>query len=416
MSSVYKNFLYLIVGVIVGIFWSGIFSNSSINTTTELWSTEKIGVFSSPKAAKIYKLMEGRYYGFSDKLPKDIEDEFLRSMVMALWDEHSAYMDQKETSQFQESLLWDFEGIGAVIQEHPKGVRIVKVIDKSPAEKSGLRGGDIVVSVDGKDIAWLSTDEAVLLIRGPGGTRVNIWYLRDSETPLYVSVERDRVNIPSVSGEILTGTHIGYIEISTFGEYTTSEFYTAFNDLLSKWIKGLILDFRNNWWGYLDTAVDIASVFLPSDIPVVHIRENDPRLHEILYTRPRLWPNIDIPVVVLVNEFSASASEIFAWALQDHERAIIIGEKTYGKWSVQEPFDLRDGTLLKLTVAKWFTPKDRWIDGKGIDPDITVKLLDQDYIDQYDRQKHAAEKVLWEYIQSSSREDIIHKYLDYDFQ
>lgn len=201
------------------------------------------------------------------------------------------------------------------------------------------------------------------------------------------------VNVPSVSFE-MKEDGIGYIEIATFGEQTVQEFQRAMNSLVGSGATGIILDYRNNGGGYLSTAINMLSLFLPEHTAVVKMRENDSRKNETSYTRAYDTVYTDIPIVVLVNGLSASASEIVAGALQDYERAVIVGERTYGKGSVQDPFALYDGSMVKLTVAKWYTPKDREIDIKGIDPDISVILLDEDYQNKNDRQLQAATTIL----------------------
>ena len=168
----------------------------------------------------------------------------------------------------------------------------------------------------------------------------------------------------------------------------------SFNNLTNSGAKGIILDFRNNGGGYLDTAVDILSFLLPDKSVAVITRENKKNSQITLFTKQNKFTNTTLPVVMLINELSASATEITAWALQDFDRAIILGEKSYGKWSVQEPFALDDGSMLKITIGKWYTPKDRWIDGLGITPDVVIPILTKDFTNSYDRQFEWAKKAL----------------------
>ncbi len=176
--------------------------------------------------------------------------------------------------------------------------------------------------------------------------------------------------------------------------------------------QGMILDFRNNGGGYLDTAVDLASIVLPERTPVVIIKQNDITKNETLFTKIGTKSNTTIPLIILINDYSASASEIFAGAMQDHGRALLVGEKSYGKWSVQEPFDLGDGSIIKITTARWYTPKDASIDEKGITPDISVILTNKDYENIFDRQLKAAELIIRDQISMTggSLQDLKEKY------
>ncbi len=274
----------------------------------------------------------------------------------------------------------------------------MKIIIGSPAEKSWLKAGDIMTHVGDISIVGKSVEDAVKVIRWPKWTQANITYRRwDEPIDLYVSVTRDRVNVPSVAEKMLENK-VGYIEVATFGEHTSDEFVQSWNTLMLSGAVGMILDFRNNGWWYLDTAVDLASIVLPERSPVVIIKQNDVTKNETLLTRPGTKYNTTIPIIVLVNDFSASASEIFAGALQDYTRAVILGEKSYGKWSVQEPFDLGDGSIIKITTARWYTPKDMSIDEKWITPDVGVLLISKDYEEIFDRQLKAAEIIIQDQI------------------
>ena len=385
--------LWLTFGYRITPYLSTYQTNTSVNQKVDT-SISSLDIFATPKIQKTMDVIRQYSYGFDQKTAIDIEDAIMKSIVNGLGDKHSTYFTQKETNEFEEALRWDFEWIGAVINENPRGIKIMKVITGSPAEKSWLKAGDIMTRVGDISIVGKSTEDAVKVIRGKKGTIANITYKRwDDNTELYVSVTRDRVNVPSV-GEKMLENNIGYIEISTFGEHTTDEFIKSWNILTQSGAQGIILDFRNNGWGYLDTAVDLASIVLPLNTPVVIIKQNDITKNETLSTKPGIKNNITIPLIILINDFSASASEIFAGAMQDHGRALLLGEKSYGKWSVQEPFDLGDGSIIKITTARWYTPKDTSIDEKGITPDISVILTNKDYENIFDRQLRAAEIII----------------------
>lgn len=279
----------------------------------------------------------------------------------------------------------------------------MKVLPGSPAEKNKLSQGDIITFVDGKSMHGMSADEAVTLIRWPKGTMVKLTILskKEADKVIEVIIQRDTVNVPTVYSEILSGTTLGYLEVSMFWENTVDEFIKEFNQLTSSGATGIIIDARNNGWWFLDAAVDLCSLILPKNAVIVSTKGNNPIENMTLYTKDSSTENTRIPLVFLVNSMSASATEITAWALQEYHRALIIGEKTYGKWSVQTPFSLSDGSLLKLTTAKWYTPNGKSIDEKGIEPDVIISLTDDDYKNAYDRQLEGAKKLLQYQIEKS---------------
>ncbi len=371
--------------------WNKILNYSKWNDGTGFYSGN---IFDSEKIKESEKIIQSQYYHFWEKSKQDIEDGVIESMVNSLWDKHSSYFSIKDAKDFSEVLRGDFEGIGAVIDEDIKWIIIRKVFDGSPAQKSGLKSGDIITKVDGESMIGIAVEDAVTKIRWLKGSTVNITYVHTDEDQIHsVNIVRDTVLIPSAAEKMLTGS-IGYIEVASFGEHTTEEFQKSIENLTNSGAKGIILDFRNNGGGYLDTAVDILSFLLPDHSPTVITRENNPNATETLFTKINKTTNVKIPLVMLINELSASATEITAGALQDSGRAVIVGEKSYGKGSVQEPFSLSDGSMLKITVWKWYTPKDRWIDGIGITPDIIIPLLTKDYQSVYDRQFEWAKIVM----------------------
>lgn len=333
----------------------------------------------------------------------------ITAMLQSLGDKHSEYFDSEETEEFQSGLQGEFEGIGAVVGESEFGAIIERILPGSPAEKSGLKNLDIITAADGVSIKGMTTSEAVKLIRGEKWTTVNISYLRDN-IPATVDVVRDAVNIPSVDGEMIENTNIGYIQINTFWEKTPWEFEDKVRELKEKWAAGLILDFRYNGGWYLTSAQSILWEFLPRNSKIVTTKENNSANNITLTTSLRSPSDEKIPLIVLVNEYSASASEIVAGAMQDYGRALVIGNKTYGKWSVQEMFPLGDGSMIKITVTHWYTPKDKNIDAEGITPDITALLTVDDYKNSFDRQKKFAEKVMKELIEGKNSTEIVDYY------
>ncbi len=395
--------------------FSSYYTSTGINQKIDT-NISSLDIFATPKIQKTMDIIRKYSYGFEKKTNIDIENAVMKSIVDGLGDKHSTYFTQKETNEFEEALRGDFEWIGAVINENPKGIKIMKIISWSPAEKAGLKQWDIMTKVGDVSIIGKSVEDAVKVIRWPKWTTAEITYKRWEESiDLHTSVFRDKVSVPSVAEKMLD-SNIGYIEISTFGEHTFNEFIKAWNTLTQSHANGIILDFRNNGWGYLDTAVELASTVLQKSLPVVIIKQNDISKNETFMTKGGIKNNVDIPIIILINEFSASASEIFAGALKDHKRGLILGEKSYGKWSVQEPFDLWDGSIIKITTARWYTPNDTSIDEKGILPDTRVSLTNKDYENAFDRQLKAAEIILADQIKNKrSVSDILEIYKTNNF-
>ena len=379
------------------IFWGYLLANFfdvfSQNIQWQNQSSEE-NFFESQKIQEVYSYIEKYYYGFGTKDKKEIEDAFIDALAKSLWDKHTSYFNISDAEKFVDTLAGDFEWIGAVIKENIKWIQIMKVLDGSPAMRGWLKNGDIITHITWKTVVWFSADEAVDMIRWPKWSKVNLTILPLKEQKeKTITLVRDTVVVPTVDGEILSGTTLGYIEINIFGENTVTEFQKTLNTLTASWATGIIIDGRNNGWGYLDAAVDILWFFLPKNTRIVETKGTNPIGNQV-YSTKRAWKNIEIPLVMLVNWLSASATEIVAWAFQDTKRAVVVGEKTYGKWSVQTPFPLSDGSLVKITTAKWYTPKGRGIDEKWIEPDISIDLLDEDYKELYDRQLEWAKTVL----------------------
>lgn len=386
---IHKNTaLYIGIWLVLWYLFWGFFNVFSLS------SSRSVPFFETQKAKEAYSFIEKYYYGFHEKKQDVLEDAFLDALAKSLWDRHTSYFNPKDAEEFASTLGGDFEWIGAVIKENPKGIQIMKVLDGSPALHSGLKSGDIITHVAWKNMIGISADDAVDLIRGPKDSVVELTILGAKESvEKNIKVKRDTVVVPTVQGEILTGTTIGYIEINMFGENTAKEFQKAFQKVLQDGATAIILDGRNNGGGFLDAAVDVLAEFLPENTIAVVTKWTNPEDNSTYYTQKGA-KNTKIPLVMLVNELSASATEIVAWAFQDTGRAVIIGEKTYGKWSVQTPFVLSDGSLLKITTAKWYTPKGRSIDDKGIIPDVKIDFLDEDYKNLYDRQLEWAKTLI----------------------
>lgn len=336
---------------------------------------------------KVFDLLKQKFDGELDM--QALQDGLNRGLVQATGDSYTTYLSAKEAAEFADDLKGTFSGIGAELGKRDSKLTIITPLEGSPAQAAGVRAGDVVARINGEESIDLSVDAAVAKIRGEAGTEVTLTLLRGGET-LEKKITRAQINVPSVKHEVLEG-NIGYIQITRFGEDTADLARKAAVDLKSRQVKGIIVDVRNNGGGLLDSAVKIAGLWLDNKV-VVEERVNGKTETALKTgTNPIL---ADIPTKLLINEGSASASEILAGALHDHGVATLIGEKTFGKGSVQELIDLPDGAQLKITVAHWYTPNGVNVDKEGIKPDIEVGLSPEDFEQNRDPQKDRARQEL----------------------
>lgn len=330
------------------------------------------GIISSDTETKLSylkKLIDETY--LHDVKEKDLNEGIYKGYVEGLGDQYSAYYDKKETKELTESLDGSFSGIGAVMtQDASSGViTITRVYDDSPAKKAGIKTGDILYRVEEKTVTGKDLDKVVSWIKGKKGTKVNLTLLRGTNSDkIKVTATRDVINVETVKYKVLEN-QIGYISISEFDSVTGAQFAKALKQLQKKNIERLVVDLRNNPGGSLSTVCDILDSILPKGL-IVYTKDKNGKKEE--YTSDEKH-RLNLPMSVLVNGQSASASEIFAGAVQDYGKAEIIGTQTYGKGVVQNLFDLKDGTCVKLTTSEYFTPKGRNIDGKGITPDVKIE-------------------------------------------
>lgn len=312
-------------------------------------------------------------------------------MVASLGDTHSAYMDPDFFSNVNSELSGQFDGIGATVQKDDKtgGLKIVSVMDQSPA-RGILKGGDIIMIVDGTDVTTLPEMQIVSKVRGPAGSTVKLSVLRSGQNKLVeLTITRAHITLPTVVTAMYEG-NVGYIKLADFNDNATADFAAGLQKLNANHLKGLIFDLRDNPGGGLQTAIDIASQFLDSGTVLIY--RGRPGTPEIKYvsTGKSLAPTV--PLVVLVNESSASASELVSGALQDRGRARVVGVKSFGKGSVQQWSGLSDGGGIRITIAHFFKPSGGVIDHIGIIPNVIVPW-DRENSPQYDPQLNEA---LWE--------------------
>lgn len=308
---------------------------------------------------------------------KDLEGEKLvngaiNGMLESLEDPYSDYMNVEEAEGFHESISSSFEGIGAEIQEREGSIVIVTPLKGSPAEKAGLKPNDTVLSVNGESLQGLSSAEAISLIRGEKGTKVKLQVQRAGvEDTMDISIVRDTIPIETVYGEMLGDEGIAKVQITAFSENTSEELIDELNGLQKKGMKGLILDLRQNPGGLLDQAIAISSLFVPEGKILFQIEDRNGNVEEVKSTGN---DSLDVPLVVLIDNGSASASEILAAAVRESANVKLVGEKSFGKGTVQSAQDFTDGSNMKFTTQKWLTPNGNWIHENGIEPDFKVGL------------------------------------------
>ena len=329
----------------------------------------------------------------NNKYYKDLDSEELvngaiNGMFDAIEDPYTDYQDVEEAKSFNDSLSSSFEGIGAEIQERNGYIMIVSPIKNSPAEKAGLLPKDLVLAVDGESIKGFTANEAVLLIRGEKGTTVTLTVQRGEDTePFEIVIKRDVIPIETVYGE-LDKDKVAHIQITSFSEATAEELSTILEDYKQQGMKGIILDLRQNPGGYLIAATDIASLFLEEGQTILQVQ---PKTGEPeIYTADG-GDKYDLPLTVLIDEGSASASEILAAAIVDNKRGEVIGVNSFGKGTVQTVEQLKDGSNLKYTNAKWLTPNGNWINEKGVAPTVEVKYPDYMKLTYIDPKKELKE-------------------------
>ena len=294
-------------------------------------------------------------------------------MVTSLDDPYSDYMSDDEAKSFHSSISSSFEGIGAEIQEKDSHILIVSPLKGSPAEKAGLKPNDMIISVNGKSLQGMNSTQAVTLIRGKKGTKVELMIQRaGTDTPVKVPIVRDEIPIETVYGEMVD-KNIAKVQVTSFSTNTSKELVTTLNDLQKKGMKGLVLDLRQNPGGLLDQAISISSMFVPKGKIIVKEEDRNGKIKEFPSQNSG---NPDLPLVVLIDKGSASASEILSAAVKESAGVPLVGEKSFGKGTVQTASDFSDGSNLKFTIAKWLTPNGNWIHKKGIKPDYEVALPD----------------------------------------
>ncbi|WP_271396606.1 S41 family peptidase [Salinicoccus roseus] len=325
------------------------------------------------KLYNVYDTINSEYYEDVDR--DALIESSIQGMVEGLDDPYSEYMNNEETEAFQETVTGNFEGIGAEVMQEGNRIIVTSPMRGSPAEEAGIEPGDEIIAVDGESIEGWTTQEAVQLIRGEKGTDVVLTIVRGEGDPIDITITRDTIHIDSVTYEEVDG--VGHISVNRFQRGTTEEFESKLNEAAEDDVEDVIIDFRYNPGGLLDEAVNMINQFIDEGQTVLSLEDNNGERNEIA-TSGEANPNTeDFTVYILINEGSASASEVFAGAMDDLTGATIAGTQSFGKGVVQQTVEFGDDSLLKYTNTKWLTPNGHWIHGEGITPDI--KLVNPDY-------------------------------------
>jgi carboxyl-terminal processing protease len=314
-------------------------------------------------------------------------------LLSSLGDPYSVFFDPEEAKKFSEDVSGNFSGIGIELGVKKGVLTVISPIEDTPAWEAGLKAGDQILKINDTETTDMTSEEAVKLIRGPENTEVILTIFRkDFEKPKEFKIKRAVISVSSVKVSFLGDNNIAHIKLSSFNENTSYEFYRASLEALMKQSPAIILDLRNNPGGYLEVSVDIAGWFLNRGDVVV--RENIKNEKETIFRASGNQALINMPVIILANEGSASASEILAGALRDDRNIKIVGEKTFGKGSVQEIETLAGDSMIKLTVAEWLTPSGVSLNDNGLEPDYKVEMTDSDYQNNKDPQLDKALEVI----------------------
>jgi carboxyl-terminal processing protease len=320
---------------------------------------------------KVVSLVKTQYLHPVD--PTTMVDGAAKGIVNSLNDPYSVYLDANTFSALQEQIKGSFGGLGILVGVKDKRLTVVRTYQGTPAARAGVQASDVIVQIDERDATDIDLETAIGLMRGPVGSKINLIVTRNgSDEPLPITMFREEISVPTVEGRVLPDSAIGYVAISQFTERTPREMKETLNKLTGEAVKGLVLDLRDNPGGELFAAVEVAKNFIPRG-PIVFIDYRNGKDQEYKSE----GENLQLPLVVLMNGNSASASEILAGAVKDTGAGTLVGTKTFGKGIVQTVFRLENGAGLKLTTARYLTPAKNDIHEKGIQPDVTVPLEDR---------------------------------------
>jgi carboxyl-terminal processing protease len=409
MNSSRWKFILLILALIIIIF--GSFSGGFLvgqafpllnqNNTTATTTTLTNSTFSTSSSEELDILFQPFWetwnYVNDQYVDQPVDQTIMMrgaisGMLESLGDPHTSYMDPEMFRQQNTPLQGEYEGIGAWVDITGEYLIIISPMPNSPAEKQGLKSGDQIIAIDGEDMTGIEGNLVLRRILGKAGTEVTLSIFRPTTNEtIEVTITRQKITIPSVTGEMLEDD-IAYIQLINFGEKTHQDLRNILKDLLKQKPVGLILDMRNNGGGYLNTAIDVASEFV-SQSPIMYEEFGDGE--RITYKAKPNGLATEIPLVVLINEGTASASEITAGAIQDYGRGVLVGKTSYGKGSVQNWVTLQnDQGAIRVTIARWLTPNERQINSLGLAPDYEIEITEEDIEAERDTQLEKALELL----------------------
>ena len=384
--------LFFLVIIILGVFGSGVWFGKG-QVTCQVCAPEDLD-FSL--FWETWRVIEQK---FVDKASINVQDMVygaISGMVNSLGDPYTVFMEPDDTKRFIEDVKGSFEGVGMEVGIRNNQLTVIAPLEGTPAQKAGLRAGDVIVKVDGELTSDMTVDEAVNRIRGARGTEVVLTIFRkDWEEEREVKIVRGVIEVPSLKWELLADDNIAYLHLYHFTEKAAYDFRKAAIEILESPANKVILDLRNNPGGYLEVAQDIAGWFLKSG-EVVVIEDFGEGKEQKLYKAEGNGLLGSYSLVVIINEGSASGSEILAGALRDNLGVKLIGESSFGKGSVQELEKLKGGSSLKITIAKWLTPKGELITDKGLEPDVKVEITEEDVAAEKDPQLDKAIEIIKE--------------------
>lgn len=380
----------LITGLVIGAYAAGIGTAWLLlhGRTASADEAAEFGVF-----WEAWHLVEDRFFGDLPDM-QHVTWGAIRGAITTLNDPHTTFLEPQPRQREREELSGRFGGIGAYVTKAEDGSIVLEPMPGLPAEQAGVQKGDVVLKVDDTQVtAEMTADEVVALVRGEVGTIVRLTLQRVGQTePIVVEIERQEIPAASVEWRMLDGTDgIGYVRVMIFSGRTDQELENALEELKAQGMSRLVLDLRGNGGGLLDAAIDVASEFLRGGVVAYQVEKGQPDQAFSVEAGGRFSES---PMALLVDGGSASASEIVAGALQDRGRAVLVGQKTYGKGSVQSVHDLSDGSSVHITYAKWLTPDRRQIDGQGLTPDVEITISEEDRNQGRDPQLDRAIEVL----------------------
>lgn len=363
-KNIIKNIFFLFSGIAFGLLLSLLLNSNKISISDKTVDKDLYNPL-----IETYKTIKSKYYKNIDK--EVLIDGAINGMMEALDDKHSVFFDKKAKESFETELSGEYYGIGAEIKELNDDIIIYRVFDDSPAEKSGLKNGDILVSIDDEMVKGKTATEIASNLRSKKRDSSTIVINRDNEEKT-IKITKDNITLLSVSSEMFDD-NVGYVAVSIFGEQTYEQFKKAVDSLEEKGMKSLIIDLRGNSGGYLTTVTRMMSDFVSEDTVIYQMKKkNNIEKYTAINNEVKNYP-----VIILIDKDSASASEIMASTMKNEYGAILVGKTTYGKGTVQETSDLSNGTLIKYTIEEWLTSKGESINDKGVKPDYEVDLSEE---------------------------------------